>query len=127
MIPPNEIRIDDWFSHNKSWSYREKDGPFQWTESDWYAVGECTLFLENVDPIPLTLELLQRCGFILEHVTAYGKPYYYHPAGIFLDFYNKKFSLCYKTGYSIAMPFDSVHKLQNLFFDITGEELPITL
>ena len=64
MIDVNEIKIGNWFHHNVSmWSYRNDDGKlsnfndnFQWNESDWYNLGECTLSLDVVEPIELTEE-----------------------------------------------------------------------
>lgn len=71
MIQANEIRVGCTFLHKKEWSYRQdkkylKSFYFNWTESDWYALGECTLSLEIVEPIPLDEDILLKCGFELD-------------------------------------------------------------
>jgi hypothetical protein len=67
MIAENELRIGNWVEHDDSWCYRGEDVTvFQWETSDWYALGECTLFLESIKPIPLTEEWLVKFGFIKE-------------------------------------------------------------
>ena len=67
MIQENEIRVGNWFQHDNVWSYRnEMQGDvfnFKWEARDWYALGECTLDLEFINPIPLTPEILVKCGF----------------------------------------------------------------
>jgi len=60
----NELRVGNWVKHNDNWCYRGEDvAEFQWEDRDWYAVGECTLFLENIKPIPLTEEWLIKLWF----------------------------------------------------------------
>jgi hypothetical protein len=70
MVDEKEIKIGNWFHHNANWCYRRdenetkmKDFLFQWNDSDWYALGESTLFLENISPILITEEILLKCGF----------------------------------------------------------------
>ena len=63
----NELRVGNWCHHKDDWSYRQpeqdfKEFDFKWNESDWYALGECTLSFDNIEPIPLTEEWLIRCG-----------------------------------------------------------------
>ena len=62
-----EIRIGNWVKHESVWSYRQKEGEikefyFQWSASDWYALGECTLSLESISPITLTEDWLLNMG-----------------------------------------------------------------
>jgi len=78
----NELRIGNWVYHNPNiWSYRNDDGVisnygefnsdcFQWEESDWYAIGECTLDFEKcIKPIQLTEEWLVKFGFKKHHIS----------------------------------------------------------
>lgn len=61
-----DIHINGWYHHSKEWSARNEDGKecnFQWTAQDWYSVGESTLFLKDISPIPLTKEWLLKFGY----------------------------------------------------------------
>jgi hypothetical protein len=111
----NELRIGNYVSHNSNWFYRgEEVVNFQWSESDWSALGECTLFLENVDPIPLTEEWLFKFGFN-------NKKDYFTINNII------SISSCFKRSYilgdKLTEHIECVHQLQNLYFALTGTEL----
>lgn len=112
-----ELRIGNYVEHNSEWSYRNEKGIIEWSESDWYALGECTLFLENILPIPLTEEWLLKFGFernILE--AKHNSIIYYSENNIGIKgmLGTVKPSVC-----------KYVHQLQNLYFALTGEELTI--
>jgi len=122
----NELRIGNWVKHNSEWCYRgEEVYKFQWNETDWYALGESTLFLENIEPIPLTEEWLIKFGF---------EKLWYDDNGMKLPYYRLNqndyvFDLDYEfcatrddAGYIYLK---SVHQLQNLYFALTGDELEI--
>ena len=65
MIAEIDIHIGNWYHHNENWCHREnKDAfDFQWEFNDWYALGECTMSLSDVIPIPLTDEWVTKLGF----------------------------------------------------------------
>lgn len=129
MVQANEIRIGNYFEHNENWCYRNSHltSPpkfnFAWEERDWYALGECTMFLEDCFHIPLTPEILERCGF------EYGN-------GKFNEWWvSGKFTL-YNNGYKnkndiefeesfYKVRIKYFHQLQNLYYALTGEELEI--
>lgn len=71
----------------------------------------------NLSPIPLTEELLLKCGFEK------------HKWGI-LTFYNPLIELdcnfCLK-GVDYNIHIQSLHQLQNIYFDLTGKELMVNL
>jgi len=115
-----ELRIGNWVKHNSSWCYRGEDViDFMWDTSDWYALGECTLFMENIEPIQLTEEWLFKFGFF-KHNNAYvlNKPK--------INSLMFNFSIWQDMTYNSSefpIELESVHQLQNLYFAITGTEL----
>lgn len=122
MIDEKEIRIGNWLTHNHEWNYSEFTGDFQWECSDWYALGESTLHLENVSPIPLTDEWLLKFGGDI-------KPY---SIGIILD----RFRFIWKESYNYWYVLDKdsqsymtkiewVHECQNFFKALNGQELQV--
>ena len=110
-----ELRIGNLVSHNEEWSYHNelRTFEFQFTDSDWYALGESTLFIENIKPIPLTEEWLIKFGFEkrYEDCFEYGK-FILNDEFIMMDI-------------DITIKCKHVHQLQNLYFALTGEELKI--
>lgn len=138
MIQENEIRIGNWFKHDGVWSYRNERADttfnFQWERMDWYALGECTLSLEYIKPIPLSIEILEKSGFS-----------YIHDRGHWSDspergVYNKNdFQISEHDGIfylgidSNSNPFYSfrgivlgfVHQLQNVYYYLRGSELDV--
>lgn len=126
----NEIRIGNWIHHKATWSYRQLDPPnecdFQWDTQDWYALGECTLSLDDIEPIPLTEEWLCKFGF----TQISGKQEYFKPfQGRYHNVLLGGLEPIYKMGYSddgiIQLPIYYIHQLQNLYYALTGEELKI--
>ena len=135
MIDKNEIRCGNWFRHNDNWSYREKEGNFKWEDRDWYALGECTIDLSNVFPIPLSPDILLKCGFIKEPIeNGNDNEGYYYSYRLSEDKYidlsllsGDKNGLCEV----FLFPYDQLrykylHQIQNIVHSITGKELPIS-
>ncbi len=80
----------------------------------------------QLQPIPLTPELLEKCGFKSNHPTYYYIPIednclhvYYSNNGLYG--YNVKYMHAY------LGEIKYLHQLQNLYFALTGEELEIDL
>ena len=130
MIDASELRIGNWVNHKDIYSYRNemlgKEFYFQWESRDWYALGECTISLEDINPIPLTEEILEKCGFDMNPdwnnydgcVAVLDLGYLYIGKGVMGGitlFQNNHFS----TGVNI----DYLHQLQNLIYAITQTEL----
>jgi hypothetical protein len=110
------LKIGNYVHHKDNWSYRQpkqdfNEFDFTWSESDWYALGECTLSLDDIEPIPLTEEWLLRLGF---NGWDKGNFTMVLSNGNFIEF-----------GYVIAKNIKHVHQLQNLYFALTNEELTI--
>lgn len=85
--------------------------------------------LQNCTPIPLTEELLLKCGF--EELYSDSKGYIYGINGVkFLRCYFDTPSFSIETDENSELfdkPIDNLHQLQNLYFALTGKELKIEL
>jgi len=124
MIQENEIKIGNWFEHNENWCYRRDDDSnddkpfkFQWNSSDWYKLGDCLIFLEDIKPIPLTEQWLRDFGFFVDGSKAH---IVYNESG---NIYNlNRIGDTFHSSY-LATEIPFVHILQNHFFFNIGEEL----
>lgn len=120
MIQPNELRIGNWVKDE-----RGRLVTIHGIESNWNYVwlnhlnghGIYCLEKERIEPIPLTPEVLEKCGFF-EYIS------YYLKSGVritkFLQHGGVDFAY---TGDSIYTEVKHLHQLQNLYFALTGEEL----
>ena len=112
MIALNELRVGNWGIRN---GY-ERFGAYM------FAAEENKYF----NPIPLTAELLTQCHF--EEIGTGENPdtgeleTVYNNGAIYLSGINGSFYI--KIGMErFSIP--TVHRLQNLYFDLTGEELAV--
>jgi hypothetical protein len=150
-LEAKDIRVGNLFNHLDNWSYRQpktdyKEFVFKWDESDWYALGECTLSLEDIDPIELTEDWLVRCGFeyegqVIENQYEKFDRYILHNPNRSKPNYEVHFmESCYGGQFhkEIIYSFDIderqrvfqtdyVHNLQNHFQISMGEELTIKI
>lgn len=122
MIDEKELRIGNLLRHSGS------NKPYMVTlERFWehYTTADAFYYL---DPIPLTPELLEKCGFIkTEYNSGNGE------IGIYSTYLKKP--LTYNTNHgwwfentnieSTMMKPKNLHQLQNLYFALTGTELEI--
>lgn len=125
MIKASDYRIGNYVAHN--------DKPVKvlgiYKKSILFGseISPCRIDLEYLKPIPLTEEVLLKCGFVNSNSG------YYTKSGIInnefktpydIDIYlinNKEYD--FETGDDLPML--SVHQLQNYFFSRTGEELEV--
>jgi hypothetical protein len=88
---------------------------------------------DSVEPIPLTKELLLKCGFIQDDRTegyekngvtlASNRTVTHDEDGkLYLVNYDESFG-----NFPISIPTKHIHQLQNLYFALTGEELDVKL
>lgn len=84
-------------------------------------VGDCWLGSE-IKPIPLTEEILLKCGFI----TNSGRVFFKDNIGYEFGVTNRA---VYKIddGFILFKHIKHLHQLQNLYFALTGEELNVEL
>lgn len=115
MIQPNELRIGNyykWYADGKDY-YFKVDSKFLNDED----------VINNSEPIPLTEEILLKCGFVFkpEGEEVYEQIWklnnfeiWQHSEGFCHDFLN-------------GGDVNYLHKLQNLIFELTNQELEINL
>lgn len=123
-IKISDLRIGNWVRHKSNWSYRQERGTFiefdfQIQLMDFVAFSECTLSLDDIEPIPLTEEWLIKFGFVITRTQAY-KIFNDFGDQVKLNKIGNEFEFVY-----LAVPIKYAHQLQNLYFALTGEELTI--
>lgn len=128
MIDAKDIMVGNWFEHNANWCFRSpedlKPFLFQWEERDWYALGECTMSLDDVSPIPLSPDILEKCGFenVYENKWANDLVEIQHyELGDWYELLNGE----ERTNWTHQVKY--VHQLQNLYYSLTNQELNIHL
>lgn len=137
MIQPNELRIGNWIkrgNHIAAWHEGDFDKPFK---IEYISNSEDYMALLKLsEPIPITPELLQKCGFKESLIDADPIDGYYYS----LEVNNEKhcdltFSSRDENGFLevVLFPYDNwfrfryLHQLQNLYFALTETELLINL
>ena len=125
----NVLMIGNWIKHDPSeWSYRNNDNVdlgniyFQWEDRDWVALCECTLSIEALSAIPLTEEILLKCGAVFPITLL--KDCYFEGFG---PLHNHKSSEWFilVTGKRVYIKY--LHEFQNLFYILTKKHLQIKL
>ena len=116
MIQIEQLRLGNWFESNEKYYQVQGIKPPGVIIADdnlnYYAPGFC-------NPIPLTPELLEKCGFANN-----GQGIFDHPTwGSYLYPRNGAYLVSHVEGVAVK----HVHQLQNLFFALTGEVLTINL
>ena len=108
--------------------YSEKGRPIVdiGAEDESYTVSFSSC--DCIDPIPLTPEILEKCGFVYRrNFNDYAIPFKSMRFAIAKSIFDETgtWYLCdYKANHSVE--FQYVHQLQNLFWIITGTDLPLT-
>jgi hypothetical protein len=122
----NELRIGNWI-------YNSKGGPSKINEIKRHPSGERDFahivtfqglgsfggYVEDFRPIPLTPEILEKCGW---EEYAIG---YYRLDEFYIYYDNSGLNVYRFRDYPVTVKY--LHQLQNLYFALTGTELNITL
>jgi hypothetical protein len=113
MIAANELRIGNWVS---------KEGELFKVTSYTFLIIERGETL--IEPIPLTPEILEKCGFVKQMMWTYAIDIV---GNMKLVYYlgEKGWSIGNKN-YSDFSNLNYLHQLQNLYFSLTGTELNYT-
>jgi hypothetical protein len=115
MIKANELRIGNW--------YFEYGMPRQATALFIYKLESIRIrdkIAIDISPIPLTPEILEKCGFVYDGTAHWVK----RISGM---------NVCHFPDIETHIDGEpinylpSLHQVQNLYFALTGEELTITL
>ena len=132
MIKANELRIGN--------KVKDRGGKVltidYWERKDMVAkrvviegieVHPLTEYCEYLQPIPLTPEILEKCGLIKDVESAKYNYNDYTSTHLFIRIQSNRFLVrVNNTLIYFNNPFH-LHQLQNLYFALTGEELNITL
>lgn len=127
MINPSEIRTGNYVLHNSELLQIESCANGKVNVYAGY-YGEVPhihgIDCGSIDPIPLTAEWLEKFGF------SYSKTFKCYSKDYELLFISEgqQLWLCEQDNgllSKIGKPFNYVHQLQNLYLDLTGEELTI--
>ena len=120
MIAANELRIGNWVMYdNRLFQIEAISRSLPCLNTDEFGIG--VVDWNNINPIPLTPEILEKCGFdrncilkIYQGVNiewSYGKEVWLTKEGeVIYEFENTQ----------------HLHQLQNLYFALTNEELNYT-
>lgn len=87
-----------------------------------------TMDISQFDPIPLTPEWLERCGFVKNTREEWDGPKIEleHSLEWFtIKGYRSDSFMLMGSEWTMGKPFHYLHQLQNLYFALTGEELTI--
>ena len=118
MVQANELRITNKVYDNGKICTIESINAFADGEADVYLVetGNAGMF---IDPIPLTEDILLKCGFEYDFIS-----YNLHFG---IDWHNGVLRFSQGKGKTIFLPCTHLHQLQNLYFALTQKELTIKL
>ena len=128
----NELRIGNWIIEDETiYSYGISKTKRQISLNDFRVSDDNWSDLWDMfKPIPLTEEILLKCGFGKsdEHEMGHN---YNETFGFYYDYHFKRFRLeCddgIKHGAEMSLDIQFLHQLQNLYFALTNEELEIKL
>jgi hypothetical protein len=107
MIQAKELRIGNWISYN--------DASYQIISIflNGASIGSQIRPEEDLTPIELTPEILEKCGVIKDGQLTFGY------------LFDKEKGLFYYNTPTVIVKY--LHQLQNLYFALTGKELEINL
>lgn len=119
MVDVRELRIGNWI-----WS-DDVNMPYQLNDFGMVVVKRS---FENRSPIPLTPDILVKCGFEIVEFKVHEYRLDIHRSWIMVV-KNGEFNLhdAQDEFYSNYIPIKSLHQLQNLYYSLTGKELEIKL
>jgi hypothetical protein len=131
-IKPTDLRLKNWISYrgkNYQIAGLSKDYPFL----DTIEFGVGVIEYPDIEPIPLTEEILVKAGFMFDRLDKCFKLSPCFEVQIIADVYENNASLMFytrtvHTDYKpIYKVIDTVHQFQNLYYSLTNEELNIQL
>lgn len=124
MIKANELRLGNWV-YSLFIAHEPKKIPTQIIS----ITGDNTDGqYDEMEPIPITQEILKKCGFLKDDLGDYCKEIMRKGLRV-TPGQESDFILPYRDdvgiNYSVIGFVESVHKLQNLYFELTGKELEV--
>lgn len=135
MIQARELRLGNWvkdrggkyiridyFEHLQD-GYSCKFGMSNYVEG-WGDLHDWTEYTDYADPIPLTPEILEKAGF--EFLSFGGAGMFYYKDGVYVSEYMNYLNCDPYGNTEHSVKISHLHQLQNLFFALTGTDLPLT-
>lgn len=130
MLKANELRIGNWInlSVNPNINFYGKVLSIGSLEQEFEQIYcECEesfewAFKDNYSGIPLTSEIMERCGF-RDTMSYYSKGQFFLTKMYLLN----GVEICYNAGTAGIRTIKYLHQLQNLYFSLTGSELEIKM
>ena len=134
MINANELRIGNWVQRPTELEIPIIKEPKYWRITP-HMIRDCDHYKEDwaFEPIPLTEEILLKCGFKIREITVLGatQKHYSNFRTLAIELLSDEyFMLGLHRGYDEIEPIRRVkyvHNLQNLVYALTNEELKIEL
>ena len=129
MIQSNELRIGNWVE----WVFPNRNNQpnkFQFCEiesirTSLVGVLGSAYGYDQIQPIPLTPEILEKCGFEKTNRIDFGEPNpCYTNFSLSLMIRHNSYFIDWMGG-NIEVKY--LHQLQNIYFSLTGEELDVKL
>jgi len=122
-IKANELRIGNWVLDDFS---DDQPKPYRIEGDD---ISRAAVNGVPYSPIPLTPEILEKCGFEIRTLGDGITPIYSASLLTTKEFIINQIigNWCYSPSKSFSTPLLYVHQLQNLYFALTAEELQINL
>jgi hypothetical protein len=133
MIAANELRVGNWILIRDYpllvKSISDKVGLGNETTSDFI---HDHFDYTDINPIPLTTEILEKCEMVVHpnysDCWTFIEKEFNLPATLCLCFCENRWQAADQMcNHAIGKPIKYLHQLQNLYFALTGEELPIDL
>lgn len=121
MMQANELRTGNWI--------QEQSGRYikaGYHEIRLLVIGECVDGKPpSYKPIPLTPELLEKCGF--KNVQQYGEDFMYSTDEWDILLSKRAYFFVWPAVFHGDIEIYNLHQLQNLIYALTGQELEINL
>ena len=119
MITANDLRIGNWIKYDKRYFQIDSIATvFPTLSTREFGIGVVDYY--NIEPIPLTEDILLKCGFIEDRKFYYLK--LSDPVSIVLEKIREEY-----VEWHYDTPLKHLHELQNLYYAITKTELIINL
>lgn len=134
MIQANELRVDNYIKlyrkpSDKEMSYHKIKGVFFNDRLKEYLVeledGFCVKISKGIEPIPLTEDILLKCGFKDIGEKLYCKRYRLNRVDIY-KMISGKYPFYFRYNQQ-DLEVKYLHRLQNLFFEVKNKELEVNL
>lgn len=139
MIKANELRIGNWVKvksgFGKVATIEDEDGDYAGVvanddDSVWERISMA--YDTDIEPISLTPEILEKCGFVRDDRRGRRTKLYHYPNISINDnsffYFDKSFQVLDKDlNAKWTVDCEHLHQLQNLYFALTGEELNVNL